>query len=491
MPLLGKTLAVYSLAVFLGTLLLVAKNIWVHGQTLEDLAQYFFGAIAAFNLVFLLFMQAVSYVRLRGVHRHLREGSMRQPPDRLLVRLQRFPAELFWSMIAMSAVLSVLYHGLARAYRGKSEAWLDLLGSLLSEMALAVTLAVMVYSLLRSALRPYLQQLRQASVGTAKRMSAVRPILLCYVSCFVVICFDVLRNLLYAVAAGRQVDIASLSSIAVVDLLFGLAVFTTLVRGLRNELRDMASGIRSLSSGHRSELRGEIRIGFPDELGLLAEAFNAEQKRAARRYDLLDEELALAVSVQQLLLPDRECRFGDYQVSAEGRKREAAGEWYDIVPLDRDRFAVAAGIVLGRDMPAALVMSAALVLLRSEIRRGRAAGEALRRLLAEWADTLPMDMRIHMGVAVIDPQQSAVQIAAYGSIRVEWQRGSAAMESPLRRAADADGADGTEDWQSGEAMLQYGDRLTLAVESAAVAHPVFGDGESASEPTRVTVHYGK
>lgn len=485
-PLLGKTLAIYSVAILLGTLLLVAKNVWVHGLTLEDLAEYFFGAIAALNLVFMLFMQAISHVRLRGVHRYFRGDPTRETPDRLLARLLRFPAELFWSMIAMSAVLSVAYHGLARAYTGKAEAWLDLLGSFLSEQALAVTLAVMVYSLLRTALRPYLQRLQPVSVGSAKRMSTVRPLTLCYVSCFVVIGFDVLRNLLYAVAAEREVDVASLTSIAFVDLLFSLAVFTTLLRGLRKELRGMASGIRSLTSGHRSELRGAIRIGFPDELGLLAEAFNAEQRRADRRFDRLDEELALAVSVQQMLLPERECRMGGFHILAEGRKREAAGEWYDIVPVDGGRFAVVAGIVLGRDLPGALAMSAALVWLRSEIRRGSTAVDALRRLLAEWADTLPADMRIHMGIAVIEPRDALVQAAVFGSIRLEWVRQSKPMENPLRRVGHADGAEAV---QSGEMTLRYGDRVTIAVEASAADRPIFGDGRAAAEPTKVSVRY--
>jgi len=487
--LLGKTLSIYFLAIILGTLLLIAKNVWVHSLSLEDLAEYFFGAISALNMVFLLLMQAISYVRLRGVHRYFRGRVANWQPDRVIDRLLRFPAELFWSMIAVSAGLSVVYHGGSIIYMGKSETELDLLGSFLSEQALAVTLAVMVYSLLRSALRPYLRQLQQTVVGSAKRMSAVRPLMLCYVSCFAVASFDVLRNLLYASAAEREVDIAAVSSIAFVDLAFCLAVFTLLARGIRKELHDMTGGIRSLYSGHRSELHGAIRIGYPDELGLLAQAFNAEQERTARRYDRLEEELALAVSVQQMLLPEREWQMGGFHVRAEGYNRGTAGEWYDIVPLDNGRFAIAAGTVLGRNMPAALVMSAALVMLRSEIRRGSAAGDALRRLLAEWADILPVEMRIHIGIAVIEPQRAAIQLAAFGCVRMEWLRRSEEIDCPFRQYAEAGGA---EIMQSGEMMLHTGDRVTIAVEASAGGRSWLREGKPASEPVQavqVSVHY--
>jgi|GEM_PF-3500374 len=482
-PLLRQTLAIYLLVIILGTLLLIAKNVWVHDLRLADLAEYFFGAMAVLNIVFVSLMQLISYVRLRGVHRYFQGRTVFPQPDRLLRRLFRFPAELFWSMIALSAVLSVAYHGAYGLFMKSSDTWNDLLGSFLSEQALAVTLAVMVYGLLRSALRPYLQQLQQSGTGSARRMSAIRPLMLCYMSCFVIISLDVLRNLVDVAEQEDEIDIASLASIVIVDFLFSLAVFTLLIRGLRQELRDMADGIRSLSSGSRAQLHGAIRIGFPDEMGQLAEAFNAEQERAARRYDQLEEELALAASVQQMLLPERVCRFGSFHVHAEGTIAEAAGEWYDIVPLDRGRFAVACGVVLGRDMPAALVMSAALVLLRSEIRQGRAAGDALQLLLSEWLDLLPKDMRIHMGVALLDPSQNTVQIAAVGFVGIEVRRLSEGGAAVRCLAA------GQEAVQSGSLSLQRGDRMTIAVEAGAPDHANLGYKREERAHTRVSVCY--
>ncbi len=482
-PLLRQTLAIYLLVIVLGTLLLIAKNVWVHDLRLADLAEYFFGAMAVLNIVFLSLMQLISYVRLRGVHRYFQGRTLFPQPDRLSGRLFRFPTELFWSMIVLSAILSVAYHGAYMLFMESSDTWNDLLSSFLSEQALAVTLAVMVYSLLRSALRPYLQQLQQSGMGGARRMSAIRPLMLCYISCFVIISLDVLRNLVGVAEQEGDVDVASLASIVIVDFLFSLAVFTLLIRGLRQELREMTDGIRSLSSGSRAQLHGAIRIGFPDEMGQLAEAFNAEQERAARRYDLLEEELALAASVQQVLLPVRECRFGSCSVRAEGTIAEAAGEWYDIVPLDRGRFAVVAGVVLGRDMPAALVMSAALVLLRSEIRRGRAAGDALQQLLSEWMDILPKDMRIHMGVALLDPSRNTAQIAAVGFVGIKVRRQSedgAAMQCL---------AVGQEAVQSGSLSLQSGDRMTIAVEAGASDHASLGYKRAEREHTRVSVYY--
>lgn len=485
MPLLLQLFAIYLLAILLGTMLLIAKNIWVHSLSWADLAEYFFGAVAAFNLIFLLLMQAISYVRLRGVHRYFADKAAKgMSPEKLLSRLFRFPSELFWGMIALSALLSVCYHALSRVVRGPIETWRDWMGSMLSEMALAVTLSVLVYSLLRSALRPYLQQLQQTKIAASSRTSAIRPIMLCFVSCFVIISFDALRIVLAAAAQGAAVNVAAMSSIVFVDFLFSFCVLTVLIRGLRNELRDMVNGIESLSSGRRTQLHDAIQIGFPDELGQLADAFNAEQERAARRYDLLEEERRLALSVQQMLLAEREFQMGSFHVLAEGRSAKAAGEWYDILPLEPSRFAVIVGHVEGRDMPAALIMSAALVLLRSEIRQNGAPDEALRHLRDEWENKLPASMRVHLGIALIDTVTHHARIAVLGVLHAGWQRGAKGSGAwqPIFTGQPPD-----DDLRTCAMTFAADDRLRLAIEAR--SPDALLAGGAAVQHTRVTIHY--
>lgn len=454
-PLLWKMFLVYICILLLGTLLLTAKNLWVHDLSFEQLAQFFFGAITFFNLIFLLLMQTITYIRIRAVNRYFRGQAGSMNADQVLRRLHRFPAELFWSMILLSIMLSIVYHVTAIVFTGEAESMMQLLGSFFSEQALAVTLAVMVYSLLRITLRPYVQSLKRLEIGDWNKTTLARPLLLSFISCFVIISFDVLRIIFSVADEGNTVDIVSLISIVTVDFLLSLSVFSLLIWELWRELRFMIKGIASLASGKRAELHGQIFIGFPDEIGQLAEAFNAEQQRIASRYDRLDEELQLAYAVQEILLPAGECRFGSLHVRAVRRSREVMGEWFDIISIEAEagRFAVVTGSVSGQGMPAALVMSAALFLLRSEIRRGSSAGEALGRLRGQLYGTLPADVQINIGLAMFDANRGTVQFTAAGPVFFGVWRVTEGWSEPLIREQSV--------------VLQKGDCVVMAVDEHA------------------------
>src|SRR5690606_27706229 len=110
-----------------------------------------------------------------GKEDHLNSGHV-------LHRLHRFPAELFAWLMVISLGMSLLYHLASYKYYGgdflSRQALADVLGSLFSEIALSATLAVMVYSMLRRMLRPYVQQLQKTTVNDLQKTSLARPFLL-------------------------------------------------------------------------------------------------------------------------------------------------------------------------------------------------------------------------------------------------------------------------------------------------------------------------
>lgn len=421
-----KMFFVYLLVIIIGTLILTAKNVWVNQSSIADLKKFFFGAIAFFNVIFLLIMQGITHIRLRQVYAFFYRGNSDISTEQVFVRLLRFPSELFWSMIVVSLVFSVLFHiaeivtkvgihGLI-----KIEEIMQRLDNLLSEMALAVTLAVMVYSLMRITLKPYVKKLRKVSIGShIKRTSIAKPFLLAYVSCFIVISFDVFRYVVVSYNTADALSSSSLIKIVTVDILFSFIVFFVLIWELRSELHSVEEDMRSLVLGDRMDLHKPISIRFADEIGWLTESFNAIQNKMVLRYQRLDEELNLAYAVQQMLLPEPMFRHGDLFLKAVGSSADTVQNWYDYMPIADGRIAVTVGAVSGKGMPAALAASTAMFVLRSIVPECKEPYTALSRTKAQLHATLPQHMDVHIGLAFFDSFSERLTYAGDEVIGIE------------------------------------------------------------------------
>jgi sigma-B regulation protein RsbU (phosphoserine phosphatase) len=113
--------------------------------------------------------------------------------------------------------------------------------------------------------------------------------------------------------------------------------------------------------------------------------------RAARRQrDELVREVEMAARVQQHLLDQHRPPAGPLDVVARTHPaRVVGGDYYDFVPLDGDRFAVVVADVAGKGLPAALIMPAVKIALRTLAQRGGPVDELLGDLNRIFLDNLP------------------------------------------------------------------------------------------------------
>jgi sigma-B regulation protein RsbU (phosphoserine phosphatase) len=87
------------------------------------------------------------------------------------------------------------------------------------------------------------------------------------------------------------------------------------------------------------------------------------------------EELRLAANVQRSLLPPP-LRHPRLELAREFIPfREIGGDYYDLVPLGPERFALAIGDVMGKGVPAALLSANLKATLRSQLQDGSAAAD--------------------------------------------------------------------------------------------------------------------
>ena len=111
----------------------------------------------------------------------------------------------------------------------------------------------------------------------------------------------------------------------------------------------------------------------------------------------------MAARVQQHLLDQHRPPAGPLDVVARTQPAKVVGgDYYDFVPLDGQRFAVVVADVSGKGLPAALIMPAVKIALRTLAERQAPIGELLGELNRVFLDNLPPASYFTLVYAVFD-----------------------------------------------------------------------------------------
>jgi serine phosphatase RsbU (regulator of sigma subunit) len=127
--------------------------------------------------------------------------------------------------------------------------------------------------------------------------------------------------------------------------------------------------------------------------------------RAARdQRDELVREVEMAAAVQRHLLDQHRPPAGPLDVVARTEPaRVVGGDYYDFVPMAGGRLAVVVADVAGKGLPAALVMPAVKIALRTLVERHAATEDLLAELNRIFLDNLPPASYFTLIFAVFDP----------------------------------------------------------------------------------------
>lgn len=277
--------------------------------------------------------------------------------------------------------------------------------------------AMIHYCTARWILRPYLRDMRIFQQEIFRFRSAAGMIIL-ILSCSIV--YLLLRMFWYAIdtrLVGEAPKIAVLLVIgATVTVIAFTAIYYTAYYLFR-DLERMTVKLRELAGMKRGQLHSRIPIASPYESGELAMAFNALQSRFEKEYARIDNDMKLALHVQEQLFAHRPEEFKEWRFDgACSWPLEVGGGFYDVLPLTDHRAAIAAGSVTGKGLPSALVMSALLMMLRTKVQDAASAGELLTELNASLADILPDGLHIHMAIGIIDSERGMLEYALAGNM---------------------------------------------------------------------------
>ncbi len=219
-------------------------------------------------------------------------------------------------------------------------------------------------------------------------------------------------------------NIFAIGLFLVVLLLFTIAESSavrtgrSIIDGILEDAKGLARAATRLGSGDL-----DYRIPDPgkDELGQLASAFNAmaadlklRQKELIEK-ERLEADLTLARQIQERLLPQGSPSVAGLEVAGVSvPSLEVGGDLFYFLPLAGDRLGLAIGDVSGKSIPAALLMSNALAILRAETRLENEPADVLTQMNALIAEQVEPGRFLTFLYGVIDPHARTIRYACAG-----------------------------------------------------------------------------
>ncbi|GGG05629.1 PP2C family protein-serine/threonine phosphatase [Paenibacillus abyssi] len=427
-----QLIGVYIVLAAVGSTGIFLSNKYVHASPDEHLMKVLTGLVIGFPVIILL-LSVFTVIRLNNLQDRPGPGPASDVELRQWVRLTNFPRELLIFFIGSSMLVSQVYqfsvYGLPPWPESTAVRYWK---STLSNLSTFTAFGMIHYSAARWFLRSRIRRLRIYYQESSRfRSAAVNLILI--LSCG--LGYMLIRMLWYTLnsgAAGREPQQAMLFIIGAVVFIITLIVITMTAFYLFRDLDWMTIRLREVAGMEREGLRSKVPVVSPYESGHLTAAFNTLQDRFEMEYARLDRELDLAFRVQEQLFAHHPQEWLGWKLdgsSGRPKGKEVGGGFCDVLPLTGSRFAITAGTVEGQGMPAALVMSALVMLLRTNIQGTSSAGGLLTELNRSLADIVQDNMHVHIALAIIDHEQRIMEYASAGRMHLRIVQPEACMEA--------------------------------------------------------------
>jgi serine phosphatase RsbU (regulator of sigma subunit) len=190
---------------------------------------------------------------------------------------------------------------------------------------------------------------------------------------------------------------------------------------------------------------------------------------AEARRVLLENELEVAREVQAGLMPLEMPDIPGYGLAGAWRPaREVAGDFYDIFPLDGDRWGLVIGDVAGKGTAAALYMAMVHSLILSGALRQRSLATVLREVNQTILRQFSASTFVSVFLAVVDPKKQTFRYANAGHNPPLVRRACGTIESLTRTGTvlglfeDLHMSETTITLGAGDAVVLYTDGVTEA-----------------------------
>jgi serine phosphatase RsbU (regulator of sigma subunit) len=169
-------------------------------------------------------------------------------------------------------------------------------------------------------------------------------------------------------------------------------------------------------TGKEIEEKGFSVFRFSED-GKVVESWDSYYSQLGLMRQSIEQELRLARRIQQALLPKDMPLLDGWQIAPYYQPaREVGGDFYDFFELEDSRIGVAVGDATGKDMPAALAVSANSSMLRAVAQAlgSSSPGEVLARVNETLVARIPQNMFVTCFYAILDPKSGSLSYANAG-----------------------------------------------------------------------------
>ncbi len=199
---------------------------------------------------------------------------------------------------------------------------------------------------------------------------------------------------------------------------------------------------------------------------------NAQLYQQSLEKRRLDKELQVAGRIQEQLLPERPPEIPGFDIAAASRPcSQVGGDFYDFVPLGKNRTAIVIADVAGKGMPAALLMATARAGMRAHLEATSEPRQLARRLNRNLCHDARSGQFVSLFCSVLNAKDRTLLYSNAGHNPPLLVRGGAAH--PMSKGGLVLGADERESYEqeevplkSGDLVIFYTDGITEALNSA-------------------------
>lgn len=336
--------------------------------------------------------------------------------------LVKFPQRLFIFALMINNTLIGIYHIIKFYLFPELQGPLNVISAILNEEAVAMIASFLMLEGVKRITRQLLSQMNIAYFNKSIVSSLKNKLIFSVTGLLCINMFTLCW--LFLIGTNRYFygpDHYLLTPAKIVIVLLTLVVFSFLLLkySFFTHIDDLQFVSRQIERMEQSnQPMSQISITSSDEIGNLYASFNRLQSKINKEYLELQEELRLAQNVQKQLLPALKYECDIFKVEAAAiQVNEIGGDLFDFFKVDDTKFVILIGDVSGKGIPAALMMSVMVGMVRARMQQFTDSPKDILQYLNQALLSMLSDgMYITAGVGILDLRNETLVYASAGHL---------------------------------------------------------------------------